>query len=103
MLKDRQSIQNVPGSEDEFESSPNPGNRPWVRYLMQVLWPAFAGAALTVGLVFSVVDPLQIEWVHVHLGGNRLAAYTMGFLLFWTTYSFACSTSWFLAYSESNR
>lgn len=54
---------------------------PWIRCLMQVLWPAFVGAGVTVGLLFSLIDPTQIEWVIVHLDNSREASYTLGFLL----------------------
>ena len=79
----------------------DPGRKLWVRCLMQVLWPAFLGAALTVGLVFSLIDPLQVEWVLTHLHGSREAAYTAGFILFWTIYSLVCTMTWFLATTET--
>lgn len=68
---------------------------------MQVLWPAFGGAALTVGLVFSMIDPVQIEWVHLYLHDSRQAAYTLGFLMFWALYTMACSLTWYLASTET--
>jgi hypothetical protein len=70
---------------------------------MQVLWPAFIGAAITVGLLFSVIDPVQIEWVHVQLGDNRPAAYTLGFLVFWALFALTCSMTWYLATTETPR
>lgn len=83
--------------------SPNqdPGRSLLVRCLMQVLWPAFIGAAITVGLLFSVIDPVQIEWVNVQLEGSRPAAYTLGFLVFWVLFSLACSMTWYLAMTET--
>lgn len=78
----------------------DPGRRLLVRYFMQVLWPAFLGAAMTTGVLFSVLDPLQIEWVHVHLHDSREAAYTAGFIVFWAIYMLACSITWFLATTE---
>lgn len=93
-------------SEDDV-SSPipepvsDPGRNPLVRCLMQVLWPAFIGAAMTVGLLFSVIDPIQIEWVSVHLDDSRPAAYTLGFLVFWVMFSVTCSITWYLASTET--
>jgi len=80
---------------------PDPGRKLWVRCLMQVLWPAFLGAAITVGLVFSMIDPTQVEWVHTYLNDSREAAYTAGFILFWIVYSLACTMTWFLATTET--
>jgi len=78
----------------------DPGRKPWVRCLMQVLWPAFLGASITVGVLFSLVDPVQIEWVHVYLNDSREAAYTGGFILLWVVYSLACTITWLLATTE---
>lgn len=75
-------------------------NRPLVRCLMQVLWPAFLGAIVSVGLLFSLVDPQEIALVNENLGGSRLAAYTVGFLLFWLTTTIACLLTWRLASSD---
>lgn len=74
---------------------------PWIRCLMQVLWPAFVGAGVTVGLLFSLIDPTQIEWVIVHLDNSREASYTLGFLLLWVLYTLACSLTWYLATTET--
>ncbi len=81
--------------------APDPGRNLFVRCLMQVVWPAFVGAAMTVGLLFSVIDPIQIEWVNVHLADNRAAAYTVGFLVFWVLFSITCCMTWYLAITET--
>jgi len=81
--------------------APDRGRKPWVRCLMQVLWPAFMGAAITVGILFSLIDPVQIEWVQVHLNNSCEAAYTAGFILFWIIYTIACTMTWFLATTET--
>ena len=79
----------------------DPGRSPWIRCLMQVLWPAFIGAAVTVGLLFSVIDPVQINWVQIYLHESREASYTLGFLLFWVLYALACSMTWYLASTQT--
>lgn len=79
----------------------DPGRTRWVRCLMQVLWPAFVGAAITVGVLFSLVDPVQIEWVHVYLNDSRQASYTIGFLLLWVVFALTCSMTWYLASTET--
>ena len=67
---------------------------------MQVLWPGFLGAVLSVGVLFSLVDPVDMPVVERVLSGNRLAAYTVGFLLFWFTTTVACVLTWSLATAE---
>jgi len=71
--------------------------------LMQVFWPAFLGAGISVGLVFSLLDPLQVDWVHEHLGGSREGAYTIAFFGFWCLHALACALTWFLSQSERRR
>lgn len=85
------------------QRTPDLGHHPFVRCLMQVLWPAFLGAAATVGVLFSLVDPLAIDAVHEHLRGSRGAAYTAGFVLLWLLYGGACALTWLLATTERRR
>lgn len=80
---------------------PDPGRRPLVRCLMQVLWPAFVGAGVTVGLLFSLIDPMDIDWVQSYLNDSRQASYTIGFLLLWLLYALTCSVTWYLATTET--
>lgn len=68
---------------------------------MQILWPAFVGAGISVGLLFSLVDPLAIDGVHTYLNDSRQASYTVGFLILWILYSLACGMTWFLATTET--
>ncbi|CAM5189754.1 Transmembrane protein OS=Castellaniella defragrans OX=75697 GN=HNR28_000833 PE=4 SV=1 [Castellaniella defragrans] len=53
-----------------------------MRDLMWILWPSFLAAILGSGLVFALVDPLDV----IILGrwqAGRLPVYTLGFLLLW--------------------
>lgn len=88
--------------DDREQNYPKkPSNPPrLIRFLMQVLWPAFVGAIVAVGLLFSLIDPHQFHGFSVYLGGSREAAYTVGFLFLWAVFSFACSLTWFLASTE---
>jgi len=58
--------------------------KPLVRpLLMVVLWPAFLMACFATGLVFSLIDPMELvvldERIQLHITG----AYTIGFFAFW--------------------
>lgn len=70
------------------------------RFLMQVLWPAFVGAVVAVGVLFSLIDPEQVDSISLYLGGSREAAYTVGFVALWLLFTFACSLTWFLVSTE---
>jgi hypothetical protein len=48
-----------------------------------VLWPAFLGAALADGILFTLIDPETIELFGSQAGVSRQAAYTIGFFAFW--------------------
>ena len=101
-------MSNLKGSDDQDSGDILPatavndhGRSPWIRCLMQVLWPAFVGAGVTVGLLFSLIDPLQISWVQLHLDESREDSYTLAFLVFWVLYTLACSMTWYLASTQA--
>ena len=58
--------------------------------LMWMLWPGFLMAIPAVGIVFTLVDPEDLHAFGRPLELSRMAAYTLGFLLFWALCS-ACS------------
>ena len=74
--------------------------RPFGRFLMQVLWPAFLGAAAATGVFFSAVDPLQVDLFGVHLENDRLSIYTLGFLVFWVLFSFSGALTYMMVCTQ---
>ena len=72
---------------------------------MWVLWPGFLMAIPAVGIVFTLVDPEDLHAFGQPLHFTRLAAYTLGFLLFWALGSAASALTCFLQRSpfEVNR
>ena len=50
--------------------------------LMWVLWPGFVMAIPTVGIVFTLVDPADLQLFGAPLALSRLGAYSLGFLFF---------------------
>lgn len=74
-----------------------------IRFLMQVVWPAFATAALTCGLVFSALDPMSLHLFGHAWSGTREGAYTAGFLLFWLLHVGACSVTWWITRTDAQR
>lgn len=88
---------------ETFDRSRPPRLGKFGRCAAQVLWPAFMGAAMSVGLFFSAIDPLEIEVVGVNLGSSRPAAYTLGFFMFWMLFIVSGTITWFLANGENEK
>ena len=61
------------------------------RLFMWVLWPSFLVAAGAEALFFTVFDPGELSFFGVAVADNRVAAYSIGFFLFWTFA--ACSSA----------
>lgn len=61
--------------------------------LMYVLWPSFLAAGAAEVLFFTVVDPADFE-------GGRLAAYSVGFFLFWALAAASSALTCFLQRSR---
>lgn len=53
------------------------------RLLMTILWPSFLMAIISVGIVFSMVDPetLVIHGENIELSNEVI--YSLGFFIFW--------------------
>ena len=58
--------------------------------LIWILWPGFVMAIPAVGIVFTLVDPADLQAFGTPLELGRTGAYSAGFLLFWALGS-ACS------------
>lgn len=74
-----------------------------IRFLMQVLWPAFVATIVTTGVVFSAIDPEQIPIFGREHGLGREAAYTLGFVAIWVQYILACALTWWITSSDAQR
>jgi len=72
-------------------------------FLMQVMWPAFVGAAISSGVVFSLIDPLSVDAVHEHLDGSREAGYSVAFVGLWWLHALACALTWQLGEPDRRR
>jgi hypothetical protein len=55
---------------------------------LTILWPSFAMAGVLEGIVFSVVDPVDLHWFgQVPVEASPQAVYTLSFLAFWAVLS----------------
>ncbi|MES2534814.1 MAG: hypothetical protein V4632_02980 [Pseudomonadota bacterium] len=50
---------------------------------MMILWPSFLMAAIAAGCFFSLFDPPEMLVGGRHIEVSPLAAYTIGFFIFW--------------------
>lgn len=51
--------------------------------MISILWPSFLIAGAADMLFFTLFDPMQFLYREESLFDSRLAAYTVGFFLFW--------------------
>lgn len=51
--------------------------------MMSILWPSFLIAIAATGVYFSLFDPVDVDILGYHVPGNRIAAYSIGFFIFW--------------------
>lgn len=49
-----------------------------------VLWITFLLAAAATGVFFSMIDPMDLRYCVPFPEVSRMAAYTIGFFMFWT-------------------
>jgi hypothetical protein len=55
----------------------------WTSKLMWIVWPAFLSACVLELVVFSLVDPLELQRSGLPLGWSRQLVYTAAFFIFW--------------------
>ena len=71
------------------------------RKMLWIAWPAFLAACLLQGLVFALVDPQDVQWLHGTLAWSRQAIYAAAFFAFWAIGMAACSLTTLLRLSPS--
>ena len=55
----------------------------WMQRLMWIAWPAFLMAGIIEMLVFTMVDPQDLQWFGQPLALSRQGVYTLAFFVFW--------------------
>lgn len=66
--------------------------------VMQVLWPAFLMAIVAEGILFSMIDPRELQIVADALRDSRVAAYTVAFFVFWALFAGSSGITYLLAH-----
>ena len=77
----------------------------WIQRLMWIAWPAFLMAGIIEMLVFTMVDPQDLQWFGQPLALSRQGVYTLAFFVFWaiTMCSSALTTLLAMSPFELNR
>jgi hypothetical protein len=63
--------------------APIPENIPRAQQVISVLWPSFLVAIVANGIFFSAFDPVDLIPFNLDIDVSPLAAYSIGFFLFW--------------------
>lgn len=63
---------------------------PTIQRVIAVLWPSFLTAGVATILFFTAFDPEHLLLETDYADISRLAAYSIGFFLFWTLTSVTC-------------
>ena len=64
-------------------SAPLPENIPRAQQVISVLWPSFLVAIVASGIFFSAFNPVDLIPFNLDIDISPLAAYSIGFFLFW--------------------
>ena len=63
--------------------TPTPNKIPYIQQAIAVLWPSFIVAIVASGVFFSAFNPKDLIPFNLDIDISPLAAYSIGFLLFW--------------------
>jgi uncharacterized membrane protein len=64
-------------------NAPIPENIPRAQQAISVLWPSFLVAIVASGVFFSAFNPVDLIPFNLDIDISPLAAYSIGFFLFW--------------------
>jgi hypothetical protein len=63
--------------------APTPDRIPGTQQAIAVLWPSFIVAIVASGVFFSAFNPKDLVPFNLDIDVSPMAAYSIGFLLFW--------------------
>lgn len=66
-----------------------------IRLLMWILWPSFIAAGIGVGIVFTLIDPMELVVLGDHVHVSRMTIYSLGFFVLWAITAMASAMSCF--------
>ena len=82
-------------------SESNPRLIPRSQQVISILWPSFMAAILASGVFFSAFDPRDLLPFDLDIEISPLAAYSIGFFLFWIISAISSAGTLYFAISNS--
>lgn len=67
-----------------------------LRLTISILWPSFIAAGIGLGIIFTLVDPMELVVLGEHVRASRSAIYSLGFFVLWAITAMAAAMSAFL-------
>ncbi len=67
-----------------------------LRMTMSILWPSFVAAGIGLGIVFTLVDPMELIVLGERVRASRSAIYSLGFFILWAIAAMSAAMSAFL-------
>ncbi len=64
-----------------------------IRLTMSILWPAFVAAGIGIGIIFTLVDPMELVILGEPTRASRTAIYSLGFFILWAIAALAATIS----------
>lgn len=68
-----------------------------LKQIMWILWPSFIAAGIGVGIIFTLIDPMELVVLGDRIHASRTTIYSLGFFVLWAIAAMASAMSCFLA------
>ena len=68
-----------------------------LKKMMWILWPSFIAAGIGVGIIFTLIDPMELVVLGDRVHASRTTIYSLGFFILWAIAAMASAMSCFLA------
>ena len=74
-----------------------------LRLAVSILWPSFIAAGIGLGVIFTLVDPMELVVLGEHVRLSHTTVYSLSFFMLWAIAAMAAAMSAFLLSDESTR
>ena len=68
-----------------------------LKKMMWILWPSFIAAGIGVGIIFTLIDPMELVVLGDRVHASRTTIYSLGFFVLWAVAAMASAMSCFLS------
>jgi hypothetical protein len=70
-----------------------------MKIISWILWPSFLAAGIGIGIIFTLVDPMELVVLGAHVNASRTSIYSLGFFVLWAIAATASAMTAFLVAS----